>query len=176
VAPPDDRDAEFRLAVQDLVDKQELRDLVARLHRGVDRLDDELIVSCLARGFRYGIRVGMTPEEFARNARRMSSDDYMGTGARLVSGQHTIANQLFEIVGDAAYGETYARFYGFTDDGAVHTMIMRYIDRYTRTAEGWKLIERDPTVDWASPQLEEYAANFPRGRRDRNDISYRRAV
>jgi len=161
-------------ALQDVIDKQQLHDVVMRLHSGIDRLDEELIASSLAPGFRYGIRVGMTPEEFAQNVRRMHTEDFVGTGVRLTATQHSIANELFDVHGDVAYGELYSRFYGVAESGAVLTMILRYVDRYVRTAGGWRLMERDPVVDWASPELEAFAAGFPAAHRDREDLSYRR--
>jgi hypothetical protein len=167
---PTTLDAEFR----DVIDKQRLHDLVARLHRGLDRLDDELIVSSLAPGFRYGVRVGMTPQEFADNTRRMHTEDFVGTGLRLQFTQHTIVNELFEVDGDTAYGEIYSRFYGVVEDGSVLTVIQRYVDRYIRTADGWRLHERDPIFEWASPELADYMARMNPSRRDRSDLSYRR--
>ena len=162
-------------ALAEFLAKQELHDLVVGLHRGFDRLDDDLIVSSLASPFRYGLRVGLTPLEFAAHVRRMHTVDLEPTGLRLRYTQHALTNERYEIDGDVAYGECYAKFHGVTTDGRLITNVMRYVDRYVRVDGSWRLAERDPLIEWASPEFAPFVAQLPHAsRRDRDDLSYRR--
>lgn len=58
---------------------------------------------------------------------------------------HFVGNQLVEIDGDAASGETYCVAHHLYDQDGVrmnYTMFIRYQDRYQRTEAGWRLRER----------------------------------
>jgi len=114
----------------------------------------------------------MTPQLFADNARSMHTEDFVSTGIRLRGTQHAIANEYYKVAGDRAAGEIYCRFYGFRDDGTMLMLISRYADRYIRTNDGWRIIERDPIIDWASPELMDLQARFPVPGRDENDPTY----
>ncbi|MET0781231.1 MAG: nuclear transport factor 2 family protein [Microbacterium sp.] len=146
--------------LRELIAKQELHDLVARLHRALDQLDDEVICDTFAPGFRYGVRVGMTAQEFATHVRKMHRECFGPTGLKLKSTQHAIANEIFEINGDEATGEYLTHFRGVTVDGVLVQMLVRYADRFVRTESRWRIAERDVVVEWGSPELEAFTTQL----------------
>lgn len=161
-------------AMAEIVERHRLHDLVVTLHRGFDRLDDDLIVASIVPGCRYGAREWADPEDFAHHVRRMHTEAFGASGLALRYTQHAITNERYELAGDTAHGECYATFRGVTVDNELVSMILRYVDRYVRVDGTWRLAERDPLVEWASPRLRRPA---PQGSlvslRDRNDRSYR---
>lgn len=152
--------------LQDLVDKQALHELVTRLSRGVDRCDRELIVSCYHPDAYddHGPYKG-GPEGFA---------DWVIGALKSHWVQHTISNQLFEIVGDAAYGEIYVSQKMRGADGRLIPGYGRYVDRYERREGEWRIARRQVITEFVSPELGLDIADFVQGSQDRNDPCYSR--
>ncbi len=64
---------------------------------------------------------------------------------------HLVANQLIEIDGDLAKGETYCTAHHiYRREGAAmnHTMAIRYQDRFIRRDDRWWFEERRLAIDW----------------------------
>jgi hypothetical protein len=64
---------------------------------------------------------------------------------------HAVLNQLFEIAGDDAHGETYCIASHVLDQDGRATKLdwgIRYQDRCRRTADGWRFVRRELLVDW----------------------------
>jgi hypothetical protein len=64
---------------------------------------------------------------------------------------HAVTNQLFEIAGDEASGETYCLAnHLFERDGVRHKLDwgIRYQDRCRRSGGAWRFVRRELIVDW----------------------------
>ena len=121
--------------VQRVVAQQEIYELSCRYMRGLDRLDRALLMSVFTEDAycEYGFING-TPTEFV--------DYAINALTSHVANHHMIGNHLIEFEGEEAFGEIYFNAYHKveTDDGPQDIVIAgRYLDRYTRSAEGWKM-------------------------------------
>ena len=128
-----------------LLDKQEIYELSCRYMRGLDRLDEELLLSVFFEDgwCDYGFTEG-TPREFITFA----INALKGHEAN----QHMIGNVLIELDGDQAFGEVYFQAYHKTsdEDGFTDVIISgRYLDRYERRDGVWKFAYRSERVDWS---------------------------
>jgi ketosteroid isomerase-like protein len=154
-------------AVQELLDKQALAEVVMRYCRGVDRADEELILSCFhpdAVDEHGAYRGG--PRGFARwIVERMRTWCFV---------QHRVSNLLFDVRGDMAYGETYSAMEGQLANGTRISGLGRYIDRFERRGGEWRISHRQVVTEWVTPAAGVSVSDFAEGRRDRGDPSYRR--
>jgi hypothetical protein len=140
-------DAQLETKLRVLVDKDEIRDVLIRYARGVDRGDAGLITSCYwpdAVDDHGGIALTGTQAgpRFSGN-RKVSA-----SGA---AGQHFLGNITIEIEGDRAFTESYFVSYLIVDrDGAEHTRFRgaRYLDRFERRDGEWKIAYRVVVDDW----------------------------
>jgi ketosteroid isomerase-like protein len=156
-------------ALQELLDKQAIREATMRYARGVDRLDAELVSSAYhpdARDDRGGhIYVGAT----------VGPEMVKSLAASMQSTSHQLTTQSIDVHGDNAACETYSTGRHILKDGrGLHTLV-RYIDRFERRADAWKIIHRLVIVDAADilPPPEGADFNVPAlGRRDKSDPSY----
>ena len=132
-------------AMQALLDKQEIYELSCRYMRGLDRLDEDLLLSVFVEDAwcDYGFISGPAPE-FVRFCITALTDHK--------ANQHMIGNVLIDLDGDQAFGEVYFQAYhkvmaesGFEDV----TISGRYLDRYERRAGVWKFTYRSERVDWS---------------------------
>lgn len=78
---------------------------------------------------------------------------FIGSSMRGMTSHHFMGNRLFVIDGDAARGEIYAinsHVIG-QDTAAARDYIAggRYLDRYVRTDDGWKIAHRSRVIDWS---------------------------
>ena len=69
-----------------------------------------------------------------------------------VSSWHATHQQTIDMAGDVATGEVYCagrhlQKGGYAENQVV-TMIIRYQDRYVRTADGWRIAWRKEIIDW----------------------------
>lgn len=159
-------------AVQRLVDESDLRALAATYMRGLDRLDADLLRSAFADDAtaHYGAFRGGPDEMVAMAMRALGA--YQAT-------QHQLGQINLRIDGDAATGEVYFQaFHQHATEGFDRFICGRYVDRYARTADGWRIAHRTEVVDWTrtEPTAEAYFDQRPqtvRGARDRTDLSYR---
>jgi ketosteroid isomerase-like protein len=184
--------AELERKVQDLSDRQEIRDCLMRYSRGVDRLDREILLSAYHHDAidDHGMFVG-APEEFADWVLQMHSTMH-------VSQQHCLFNHSCEIDGDVAHAETYYMFVGMNRQGEPWSMSGgRYVDRFERRDGRWAIAHRVCLRDWlpaAEPvdpddatamtaikgglpaPLAALMATAPRSARDQSDPSYARPL
>ena len=115
--------------VQRLLDEQEIRAVVLRYCRGVDRLDLELVRDCYHADAtdEHGTFVGTRDEYVAWVGEVLTR--FEGT-------MHLVANQLVEVVGDRARCETYGVAHHWGDPPEDHrrnfTTGFRYVDRFER--------------------------------------------
>ena len=161
--------------LQALLDQQEIRDVVLRYCRGIDRLDLELVRSCY--------HVDATDEHGTFTGTR---DDYLEWVAnvltRYAGTMHVIANQLVEVDGESARSETYGIAYHWGDppDDRRRNLAtgFRYIDRFERRDGEWRIAARVAVREWTQVVPAEQRWVIPperdgrRGRRDRTDALY----
>jgi hypothetical protein len=152
--------------LQELLDKEAINDLLIRWCRGVDRLDEELILSCYHPDAYddHGMVRG-SPAELVTWLKT--------TADRVAFMEHKLSNVYLEIDGDVAFGECYSALHLQQGDifGEAYS---RFIDRFERRDGEWRIARRRVTLEWASPELGFDRSHFVAGRRDRGDPSYER--
>ncbi len=159
------------ITVDDLLAREEIADVIKRLARGTDRLDEELMASCYH------------PDGFDdHNAFRGGGGEFarwvMGALAHFNATMHFTGPPLVRLDGDRAQVDTYCIAHHLTD----HTdmvMGLRYVDRFERRDGRWLIARRVCAFDWTYTVPIDDAArwrfgeDFTVGRRDRSDITYR---
>jgi 3-phenylpropionate/cinnamic acid dioxygenase small subunit len=162
-------------ALQSLVDKQEITEVIMRFARGLDRGDWELVRSCY--------HDDATDDH---GAFKGSADDYVAWLREFLprfaeATMHAISNVLIELDGDVAHAEAYVIGYHrhAREDGSRADFVGagRYIDRFERRNGVWKIAARLLVWDWVrddavEPGAGDAAWDVVRGRRDRLDAVY----
>lgn len=131
-----------------LLAKQDIYELSCNYMRGLDRLDEALLVSVFFPDAwcDYGFTEG-SPAEFAHYAITALTSH--------ASNQHMIGNVLIDVEGDEAFGEVYFHAYHkvMGESGFEDIIIAgRYLDRYEKRESIWKLAYRSERVDWSRTQ------------------------
>lgn len=161
-------------AVQDLLDKQALHELVASYCRAIDRQDFDLLLSLYhedAREERGAIFSG-TAQGFV--------DFVIENGDNYEATVHRLFNELYVVDGDYAEGEIYCEAYHRTNQEPPMEVIAggRYLDRYEKRQGQWKFVYRTSTVDRCHVRqanredFEQFVAGAPAGRGGADDLSY----
>lgn len=139
------------MTLEDLVAQQEIRDVLIRYTRGIDRVDDELVRSCYwpdAHDDHGPYKGGL--DGFIEWLKPMH--------AYFERTMHFIGNQLVEVDGDAAHAESYCIAFhrrAAVDGEPAYDLWMglRYVDRMERrpaTAGGeWRIADRLCVFDWS---------------------------
>lgn len=163
--------------LQELSDREEIRDLLATLTRAQDRGDAELRRTCYLDDavIRYGIFNG-TGAEYTEWVLDGNAGDFIVT-------QHFLGQSIVQLDGDTAKAET--RLLGFhvmpDGEGGEYFDLMggRYADRFRRVDGVWKISERTTIIDWRYAVKDDQSCpmfpnfdKFNKGRRDRDDLSY----
>ncbi|MBV9996171.1 MAG: nuclear transport factor 2 family protein [Caulobacteraceae bacterium] len=166
--------------VVELKDRQEIRELMSRYGRAVDRLDRELLLSVYHPDATddHGCYVG-SPEVFAECALSMHAEANTAT-------QHIVTNHVCDLDGNTAHTETYWMYVGMNREGAPYSMGGgRYIDRLEKRDGRWGIVARKCVVDWSAGASSEHlltAAENAAVRdmeptaRDHSDPSYQRPL
>jgi len=133
--------------LQTLIDRQECTDLAAIYCRALDRLDAKLLRSVYfddaieSRGFYEG-----GPDGFVEFAMKVLRDHD--------ANQHMLGQSLIEVEDDIAYGEHYFIAFHRTTakNGDKEDLWIggRYIDRYEKRNDIWKIAFRSEVNDWTS--------------------------
>jgi ketosteroid isomerase-like protein len=142
-------DAEVRW----LLDRTEIRDVVTRYFVSADRRDFDALVDCFVPGavvdYADLLPVGSaTPiAEVAAVIEEAMAGLYGPT-------QHFMGNHACALEGDEATVETYCLAVHeyldpATDGGGRPTSALRYLDRFVRTADGWRIAHRRAVRDIA---------------------------
>lgn len=154
-------------AVQGLLDKQALYELVIRYCRAVDRADAELFLTCYhADAHDDHGRFKGRPADFLAHLKLGTMDPKNGPV------QHSISNAVFSIEGDVAYGECYFQTRSITPEGQSTASFGRYVDRFERRNGEWRITLRRCILEYARPGFD--TSDFVPGRRDRDDPSCER--
>lgn len=166
-------------AIVELLDRQAIRDLMAQYARGIDRMDWELVRSCYHHDAHDD-----------HGAYRGDVDgfiDFLASDAVLAGfhcTMHDMGNQHVDLDGDSAHAETYCVAYHRTLPShpwreADVTIGLRYVDRLEKRDGRWGIVDRVVVHEWArkDPLTEavDLGVDSEWGRRDRSDLSYRRA-
>lgn len=172
--PTPDSDAAL---IDSVISRQQIADLTMAYCRGVDRADAELLATIFHSDATVisGAFNG-NGQEFATSICEMVESLYEQTF-------HSIANQWVHVDGDGAIGETYVIAVSTTRDtgeGSSDTLTGgRYIDRFERRGETWKIANRTFVLDWmrnepSTRQMNEgmYAALDLHGCRGKQDPVY----
>jgi hypothetical protein len=134
------------MTIDDLVAHQEIRDVLIRYTRGIDRRDRELVRSC------YHPDAHDDHGPF-----KGSVDDFLdwleAMHAYFASTMHFIGNQLVEVRGDVADAESYCVAYhrraAVGREPAYDLVIgLRYVDRLERRDGEWRIADRLCVFDW----------------------------
>jgi hypothetical protein len=167
---------ELETRLQDLLDREAIRDCLYRYCRGIDRLDEEALRSAYWEDAtdRHGAYQG-SASGFIQYAL-----EKLPAAGRMV---HTIANILIELQGNVAAVESY--FVAFQEEkggesGAQETLLCgRYIDRFEKRGGEWRVAARTVTYDWMRTMplpcpltAESFGARQPTGARRPSDPIY----
>jgi hypothetical protein len=158
------------LTVDELVARAEITDVIKRLARGTDRLDEALMASCYH------------PDGFDdHNAFRGSGAEFARWVCEVLphfeATHHFIADPYIRLDGDVAHVDTYCQAHHV---GADRDMVLglRYVDRFERRDGRWLIAKRVCAFDWSYTipfdpgQRYAFEPDFTVGRRDRSDITY----
>ena len=160
--------------VRDLLDKQAIRELLARYARSVDRYDWEAMRACFTDEATddHGVIQG-TADDLIEGVKKImpSSRGWM----------HNLFQQNIELRGDRAIGETYCQSH-HREDSADHegeeedcVSGLRYVDEFARVDGEWKIARRVTVYEWSCrwPARDWLPVDqFTKGRPDRGDVSY----
>ena len=136
-------------------DRAALRRIVEQYARSVDRREPHVVAALFLPDGRLEIYEG-DPDRVAPVRVRAGRDE-IATALRGLERYdvttHFLGQQMIEIDGDHASGETYciAHHVSGTDDGGRHDHVLsiRYLDDFQREADGWFLGRRRLVVDWS---------------------------
>jgi hypothetical protein len=130
--------------LQNLVDREKIRDCIARLARGEDRRDAQLIRACCWPDSTsdYGVFLG--------NCEQYLAWVVPGSPAIPVT-QHVLGQSVIALQGDAARAETHVTSYHRINMGEQErdTVIGgRYLDRMEKRGGEWRIAQRTMLYDW----------------------------
>jgi hypothetical protein len=165
------------VTVDEIVAREEIRDVVKRLARGTDRLDAELIASCYH------------PDGFDdHNVFRGSGAEFakwvLDTLDVFDATTHFVGDPYIRLDGEVAQVDTYCVAHHIAKpnhEGKADDMVLglRYVDRFERRDHRWLIAKRVCAFDWvyrvpfAASDRSWFAEDFTVGQRDRTDITYR---
>jgi ketosteroid isomerase-like protein len=161
-----------------MLDKQDILECLVRYCRAMDRLDKELLLSCYHPDATddHGSFVG-SPNDFW---------NYYSAwhGKYNRANHHSISNTSIEIKGNTAHSETYWLFESMNVDGSNGLSGGRYIDRFEKRNDVWKIAARACLIEWSGalgdivvPEVFAKAyAETGTSSRDRSDLSYMRPL
>jgi ketosteroid isomerase-like protein len=131
--------------LNELADREAIRECLYRYSRGVDRLDADMVRSA------YWPDCVDNHMNFTGNAEEFIAWSFPIMGS-MDQTMHIIGNVLMNIEGDTAGAESY--FYGIhrinLPDGGKSDVIGagRYVDTFEKRGEEWRIIKRLVVTDW----------------------------
>lgn len=158
------------MSIEELSAREEIRDVLARYTRGIDRFDLGLVRSCYH------------PDAHDdHGAYRGDLDGFLTWVVEALSffesTMHFIGNQIIDVDGDQARTESYCIAFhrrGADNGEPAYDLItaLRYVDRVERRAGRWRIADRVCAFDWTrrDPVIGEWsmegAVRGTRGDRD----------
>lgn len=146
-------------AVQLLLDREAIRDVILRYARNVDRRDWGGLAGCFTPDV-SGNFGGQWRDNREDLIAFISGVEYFHTT------QHMMGNSFIEVDGDTASLESYAMLthHGVNDDGSewqFNPSGGRYVEKLVRTSEGWKIRQRAGEPVWAPTGARGVASDDP---------------
>jgi len=144
--------------LEELLDREAIRDCLMRYCRGIDRIDPEMIESAYWPGAidDHGNFRGTVAEFLTFAADRLREMDQT---------THFIGNILIELQGESAHVETYFDAYHRMSraDGSRYDLSTagRYVDRFEKRGGEWRIADRVVAWDWFREYPE--SADWERG-------------
>ena len=131
------------VTAEDIVDRENIRQLFARYSRGVDRQDADLVRSTYwPDGWdNHGVFEG-TVDEFVANFLKIWPTLKM---------QHMLGQIYIDIHGNEANTESYfMAYHRLGTEGSTVDMLLggRYVDRLEKRNGEWRLLQRNAVYDW----------------------------
>ena len=156
-------------AVQELLDKAAIREVLWRYCRGVDRRDADILTSCYWADA-CDDHVG---NEYSGETVGQGLVDWMNE--IMVRTSHNITTNNIEVHGDTAGSESYTTsMHVMKDGGEGHAFfsVARYVDRFERRGGEWKIASRLVVTEFSGAVTMEMSAYESPARQDRTDPSY----
>ena len=148
-------DPEFHVKMQELLDKNEIRELTARYNHTFDDGDAEAFADT------YTVDGGHTPDweaaDSSGNGTQRGRDQHIAQCRRVDRRVvHATTDSLIEIDGDTARQVCTFIIFVRDNDKTMNQFALtgRYVDQLTRTAEGWRFAERRSLWDLQKPLSE----------------------
>ena len=157
---------------QELWAEAQIRKVLLRYARGIDRLDLDLVRSCYHPGATdsHGSFTG-TVDEFVTWVERVLR--------RYDATMHFLGNPLVELGDDVAAVETYGMAFHRSAGGPPERNLVtgfRYVDRFECRDGEWRIARRVAVTEWSRVDREDDWWPIPdgmlQGRRDRSDPVY----
>ncbi len=172
----------YGTGMEEILAKDEIREVIMRLARGTDRRDKDLIRSCYHSDAMddHGAFQG-SADEFA---------DWAVEVLQPMRTQHFLGQIRIEVKGDVAHAESYCEAHHVFESGPEMmppeglqpgtmdwTMSLRYVDRFEKRDNGpWLIANRVCVWDFEyivpASNKWDVGETFIRGRHDRQDPSY----
>jgi hypothetical protein len=159
--------------LQELLDKEEIRQVMYAYARGTDRCQPELIADA------YHEDAWDDHGSFSGGP-GVVVDTIIGNSSLSTGSMHHLGNILIELLGDIAHVETYFVACQVQErDARTYTRLRagRYLDRFERRDDRWRIARRRVVDDWS--RLDEVVTPAPsvtdecsRGTRDSSDPSF----
>lgn len=169
-------DRERRL--DELLDKQDIRECLARFSRGMDRFDRDIYLSA------FWEDAQMAAGPFVGSAADCWDWAVPMHEAGQILTHHALLQTMIDLDGDTAHAETYYQFVGRNRDESLWIAGGRYIDRLEKRESVWKIALRTNVIEWscAPPPMPIPFADVPDiaengvSSRSRQDPSYQRPL
>ena len=130
--------------LDELLDREAIRDALTRFSRGMDRFDRETYLSA------FHDDAEMAAGPFVGSAR--DCWDWavpMHEEGQLLT-HHGLLNVTIDLDGDTAHTETYYMFVARNRDESVVLAGGRYVDRFEKRDGEWKIALRTNIIEWAT--------------------------
>ncbi|GGD27420.1 hypothetical protein GCM10010915_04330 [Microbacterium faecale] len=170
---------EFHKKVQQMLDREAIRDCLNRYARGLDRKDLEMIRSVFHRDAtdHHGGPIAYHP------AGEALIEDWSVRDAKRTFSHHLLLNCSIDLDGDVAHTETYFQLVtGLSAEAAddqprLHLTGGRYVDRFERRAGDWRIATRVLIAEFsAAMDAIDYPHHRLWARRTPADPSYSRPL
>ncbi len=132
-------------ALEGLLARRQIEDIVMRYSRGIDRLDAEAVRSCY--------HPDGTDEHTGFSGLRDDFVEWVMAALRRFDGtMHLVCNHYSEVDGERAVAESYGLAYHwaepFDDVGLNFVSAFRYVDRLERRDGEWRIAARAAVREW----------------------------
>jgi hypothetical protein len=162
-----------------MTDRDEIQEILCRYCRAIDRLDEDLLDDCFHPDATHDHGYQGPSSEFRKFA--------LAILRPLVATHHQLGNVSIDIAGDTAFTECYftafhrlapgvESIFGTLPDGGDVVIAGRYIDRFEKRDDAWRIAHRIGVHDWRQDSAPCDSGFFNtkegRGTRDKSDPVY----